>query len=794
MDKCHFIGIGGIGMSGLAQILLHNKIAVSGSDIQETPLTRNLHEKGAKIFIGQNERNIDAGMTVVYSSGIHKDNPEYQAAIEKKCKMLHRSELLQHIMSGFKTLAVTGTHGKTTTSSLLTTVLHTGSLDPSFAVGGILRQFSTNAKAGKGAYFVAEADESDGTFLKYHPEGAIVTNISADHMDFFGGIEAVIESYKTFIRQVKNPSLLFWCGDDINLKSLKIPGTSYGFNEHNEVQGSHFRQEGWHTYFTITFQGKTYPDIELALTGKHNAQNALAVFGLATRLGVPEDAIRKAFKEFQGVGRRCEEKGTVKTVTVYDDYAHHPKEINATLLAIRQAVEERRLVVLFQPHRYSRTADCLGTYSTIFNHADVLFVTDIYAAGEKPRPGIDSHQIIKEVAPYFPGTIHYSSKEKLIENVLPELRPNDVVVTLGAGDITSMGGQLLNALQNYALKKWRVGLVYGGKSVEHEISLRSARYIFDNLNRELYDVSLFGITRDGSWTLPPDVVELTEQHSIIEHAVIDKILSCDVMFPALHGLFGEDGTIQGFFEMLDVAYVGCCHRAASIAMDKALTKKLMLFSGIPTASFIEVNHPTWLKDPDHLIKRVTEKFSFPVYVKPVHLGSSVGVSRVASINELTAAIEKAFQVDSKIIVENEIVGREIEFAVFGNEFIHVFPPGEILRDGGGVYTYEAKYGSNSFKTAVVSELPSSVIEEGMFLAEKAFEAIEGCGFARIDFFLDKNNHLWLNEINPIPGFTSISLYPKMCEAHGYGIAKLIDKLIGLALQRKSRERSSRIAS
>lgn len=791
MDKCHFIGIGGIGMSGLAKILLNKNVPVSGSDLSESAITKTLHQEGAQIFIGQNEKNIDAAMTVIYSSGINKNNPEYQAALNKNCSMLHRSELLYKLMSEFKALAVAGTHGKTTTTSLLTTVFHEGALDPSFAVGGIVKQFGTNACLGKGSYFIAEADESDGTFLRYHPEGAIITNISMDHMDHFVTIEAVMNAYRTFANQVKNPELLFWCGDDERLASLKLKGKSYGFKDGNDVQGSNFRQQGWKLIFDITFEGKTYSDVEVALTGKHNALNALGVFGIALQAGVPIESIRKAFLQFGGVMRRCEKKGVEQGVLVLDDYAHHPKEINATLLAMRSAVEEKRLIVLFQPHRYSRTEDCLGTYGSIFNNADMLFVTDIYSAGETPRPGITNQRIIDEVKEKFRGPIYPTSRKDLIQNVLPHLRPHDVVVTMGAGDITYAGGELLNALKTYPIKKWQVGLVCGGRSMEHEISLRSAKFIYESLNRDFYDVSIFGITKAGQWSFYPafPTSKTIEGGAPLSESILKQLSACDIIVPALHGTYGEDGTIQGFFDILDLAYVGCSHRASAIAMDKAVTKQIMIFNGIPTSPFIDVQHSQWLREPEHVTRMVAEQLRYPVYVKSVHLGSSVGVTRVANESELPAAMEAGFKHDYKVIIENEIIGREIEFSVFGNEFFYVFPPGEIFREEDKVYTYDAKYGSNSFGTATVAELPKEVVEEGMFMAEKAYEAIECAGLARIDFFLDRDNKIWFNEINPIPGFTSISLYPKMCQAHGIEAGPLLDRLIILGLQRKRVQRN-----
>lgn len=790
MNKCHFIGIGGIGMSGLAQLLLNKNIPVSGSDVAETAMVKTLHKQGADIFIGQNERNIEKGSTVIYSSSIAKDNPEYLAAIDKKCRLIHRSELLRQIMEDYDTLAVTGTHGKTTTSALLAAVLHDGGLDPSFAVGGVLPQFGSNAQLGKGSFFVAEADESDGSFLRYHPKGAIITNIGLDHMDYFGAIETVVQAYQTFISQVQDSALLFWCGDDPRLAALAPQGTSYGLSENSGVQGRDIQQVGWKTYFDICYKGSIYREIELSLIGTHNVRNALAVFGLAMELGVSEHSIRQAFASFGGIKRRTERKGSKKGITVVDDYAHHPKEIATTLAGLRQAVEEKRLIALFQPHRYSRTKDNWNEYRTLFKQVDLLLVTDIYSAGENPIEGVSGESIAAEIKQHTKVPVVYAPRSDLLNQLLPLLRPHDVVVTLGAGDITSVGDDLLNQLDSFSPKKWRVGLVYGGRSIEHEISLKSARYMHNSLNPSHYDLEFIGITKEGKWLCEDSFPEgnAVTGGAELNESTLNTINSCDILLPVLHGPFGEDGTIQGFFDMLGKAYVGCSHRAAAVAMDKALTKRVMANSGILTSPFIDVSEEEWHHDPGHILEVVKAQLSFPVYVKPIHLGSSVGVARVETPTALSAAIDDAFQHDNKILIENEIVGREIEFAVFGNNTIHVFPPGEILR-GEGVYSFQAKYGDKTFETSSRAELPQEVIDEGMFLAERAYQAIEGSGLARIDFFLDNRQRIWFNEVNPMPGFTPISLYPQMCLAAGYSAEELMNRLICFGFERKRRQKN-----
>lgn len=447
MKRCyHFIGIGGIGMSSLAMILLERGNEVSGSDLVETSITKALIAQGAKVKFGQSAENISPSQTVVFSTGISEDNPEFKAAIKLKCEMEHRSDCLVRLMQQQQAFAVAGTHGKTSTSALLAWTLDASGLNPSFSVGGILQNYQTNGKHGTGQYFVAEADESDGSFTKYNPDGAIITNIGLDHMEHYRSEDALLEAFQKFLSQVRVSEYLFWCGDDVRLKAINPDGISYGFDEGCQVRGSHFRQKGWNTFVDITFQGMLYSDVEVALSGKHNASNALAVFGLARSLGIDVEKIREAFKTFKGVGRRCEKKGEVEGILFLDDYAHHPTEIKATLSAIRQAHPTRRLVVVFQPHRYSRTRDCIGTYGTIFQAADQVVVTDIHAAGEEPIPGVEVSSILKEIDLDATLTCCYFPRKGLAAQLPTLLKKGDIVVTLGAGNITKVGSETLETL------------------------------------------------------------------------------------------------------------------------------------------------------------------------------------------------------------------------------------------------------------------------------------------------------------------------------------------------------------
>ncbi|MCB1119328.1 MAG: UDP-N-acetylmuramate--L-alanine ligase [Chlamydiia bacterium] len=429
----HFIGIGGIGMSGLARILLQKGHAVSGSDLGRTPLIAELESLGATIYPTHDAANITEPCTVVYSSSISETNPEICAAKEWHCPLYHRSVLLAELVNSNQGLVVAGTHGKTTTSALLAATLIDAACDPTWVVGGIVAPYGKNSSGGVGPHVVAEGDESDGTLVQYQPHAAIVTNIGLDHLDHYKTEDNLLNTFQTFIHQVKGE--VFWCGDDQRLKSLTPPGTSYGFNANNTLRIAHIRPSGWQTQFDLITHQKTYSNIILNMIGEHNVLNAAAVFGLALSLNISESSIRHTFATFQGVGRRQEHIPYRDGVTLLDDYAHHPTEILATLRAVRQAIGERKLIALYQPHRYSRMETLLGTLSTCFSSADEVIVTEIFAAGEQPRPGVTSEKVYQEIAQTHP-CCSYVPRNELLTAL--KLHDGDCLITLGAGDITKV--------------------------------------------------------------------------------------------------------------------------------------------------------------------------------------------------------------------------------------------------------------------------------------------------------------------------------------------------------------------
>lgn len=443
----HFIGIGGIGMSALARILLKKGEKVTGSDICESSNLDILRMDGARIFIGHSPKNVKKPDVVIYSTGIPEENPELAYAKKEGFRILHRSQLLAEMVEGYAPVLVTGTHGKTTTASLLAHILLEANMDPSYAIGGYLNGPNSNGRFGKGIYFAIEADESDGTFLNYPSFSAIITNLEPDHMEFWKNEQSLLEAFEKFGNKVGSKKHFFWCYDDMLLRSLKLGGYSYGFDQKAHLVIDNFAQIKWKMIFDLTFEGKHYRNLELPLIGAHNVLNAASVFGLGLKLDIPEKILREAFKTFRGVGRRVEKKGNTEEIEIYDDYAHHPTEIFATLRALKSAVIGRRLIVAFQPHRYSRTKYCLDDFADAFEYADEVILTDIYAAMETPIPEITPEKILDRIKQGGYNPIHFVKRDQIIDYLAGYLKSGDVLITMGAGDITSVGPAVLKKLK-----------------------------------------------------------------------------------------------------------------------------------------------------------------------------------------------------------------------------------------------------------------------------------------------------------------------------------------------------------
>lgn len=439
----HFIGIGGVGMSAVARIMVARDVAVSGSDAKDLPVMRDLAAQGARIAVGYDAANLGDARTVVAGSAIRADNPELVAAREAGLPVLHRSQALAALMGQDRVVTVAGTHGKTTTTSMITVLLKGIGLDPSYAIGAAVPALGVNAASGADDVFVAEADESDGSFLNYAPRIAVVTNVEADHLDHYGTAEAVYQAFDDFTALLPADGLLVVCADDDGAAALADRVTArgstrvlrYGASERAELRLLGTDQDPF-----VRVGEQEYP-LELAVPGRHNQLNALAALGVALELGINAEDALHALKGFRGAARRFEFKGEARGVKVYDDYAHHPTEVRAALSAARSVAGEHRLHVLFQPHLFSRTREFAREFADSLRLADTAVVLDIYPAREDPIEGVTSRLITDPL-----GTEPSAAGAPALEALLATAQAGDIVLTVGAGDVTAYGEQILEAL------------------------------------------------------------------------------------------------------------------------------------------------------------------------------------------------------------------------------------------------------------------------------------------------------------------------------------------------------------
>jgi UDP-N-acetylmuramate--alanine ligase len=448
--KIHFVGIGGIGMSGIAEVLLNLGYAVSGSDLKESDTTRRLASLGGRVAPGHSAENLAEADVVVTSSAVRRDNPEVVEARRRKIPVIPRAEMLAELMRLKYGVAIAGSHGKTTTTSLAAHLLAHAGMDPTAVVGGKVNTFGSNAKLGRGDYMVVEADESDGSFLHIPPTIAIVTNVDPEHLDHWKTPEALRQGFVDFVNRVPFYGLAILCHDHPGVQSL-LPDVesryvTYGESHQADYRADRIEVDGHSVRFDATRRDEPLGRFEVRMVGRHNALNSLAVVALGDEMGIPPDAIRAAFATFDGVQRRFTVRGEAGGVTVVDDYGHHPAEVRATLLGAREAFG-RRVVCLFQPHRYTRTRDLLTEFSTAFDDADVLLLTDVYAAGEEPIAGADSGALADAVRACGHRDVTLVPRAELARAARARLRPGDIVLTLGAGDVTQVGPELLGLLE-----------------------------------------------------------------------------------------------------------------------------------------------------------------------------------------------------------------------------------------------------------------------------------------------------------------------------------------------------------
>jgi len=447
----HLIGIGGIGMSGIAQLLLGRGFTVSGSDLKENKVSDELKRRGARIFLGHSALNIKGADAVIYSSAIKEDNPELKEARKRNILLQQRAEALAGLMQDKTVISVTGSHGKTTTSSLISYLLLEAGLNPTIAVGGILRNIDSNACWGGGEFFVAEADESDGSFLCYRPDYSIITNIDYEHLDYYQNFENEVQAFRKFINQTKKGGSVFGSSDDPVVKKLldEYQGKHilFGLKKDADIYPANITISSLSSQFDCFYQGKLVQRFGLALGGLHNISNSLAVIGLGLELGLDPEVIKRALGGYQGSRRRLEVKFKSSDYLVIDDYAHHPTEIKATLTAIKE-LKAKRVIAVFQPHRYSRTQLLMDEFTRSFNLADYLVLTDIYPAGEKPIAGVNGRTFYARIKESNPAKeVHFLAKQDILNHILEIIKPGDLVIILGAGDIVRTSDELAERIK-----------------------------------------------------------------------------------------------------------------------------------------------------------------------------------------------------------------------------------------------------------------------------------------------------------------------------------------------------------
>jgi len=451
IKKVHFVGIGGAGMSALAKILVEKGYNVSGSDVKESVMTDVLQDLGAKVFIGQRAENVQDTEAIVVSSAIREENPEVVEAKRLGLKRLHRSDVNAFLINNSKGIAVAGAHGKTTTTSMLGVSLDYEGVSPSIIIGGEVDYLGSNAKLGKSDYLVSEADESDGTFLKYYPYIGIVTNVENDHMDHYGTMENIIKAFTQFLNQIREDGWGVVCFDNENIRNIvknvnrKI--VSYAIDHEADYVAANIKADASGTSFDVMHNGDNLGTVKLNVPGRHNVLNAMACVVTGITLGQTVAQMAEGLTMFNGAKRRFQTKGKAQGVWVVDDYAHHPTEIATTLKAARQT-QPKRLVCAFQPHRYSRTQLLQKEYGSCFEGADLLVLTDVYSAGEDPIPGVDGELLVKEVAEQTgQKTVYIKDKKEIAAYLKSIAQEGDLIMTMGAGDIVKCGEELVELLK-----------------------------------------------------------------------------------------------------------------------------------------------------------------------------------------------------------------------------------------------------------------------------------------------------------------------------------------------------------
>ena len=765
IQNIHFVGIGGAGMSPLAKILLLLGYNVSGSDQGTSPIIEELVRLGARVWTdGQRAENVRGADAIVVSTAIPYDNPEVIAAWDLRIPKLHRSDINAALVNEYDGIAVAGSHGKTTTTSMIGVTLDRVGVSPTIIVGGEVPDLGTNAKLGTSRYLVSEADESDGSFLKLRPHVAVVTNVEDDHMDHYGTMEKIIDAFRTFIEQVDEDGTAILCFENEILRKLaaetKRRVISYAIDQEADYRAADIETHGSIISFTVFERGAELGRISLNIPGRHNVLNALACIAVARLADVSFAQIQDALAGFHGAKRRFQTKGKERGVWVVDDYAHHPTEIAVTLTAAR-ATNPKRLICVFQPHRYSRTNLLRTEFGACFAAADLLLLTDVYAAGEAPIPGVSGETLMEEVAKQTGQDAVYLPERADLERYLAQhVRAGDLVITMGAGNIMEVGETLVEQLKNgtAGVGERPIVVVMGGPSTEAEVSRRSGTAILEALRSKDYPAV-------GMELVPTTFAEEIQK------------LNPAIVFNALHGKYGEDGILQGTLDMLGIPYTGSGVRAAALTMDKLSAKRIFRAEGIRTPRFLCIRAG---EHDANIAERIRTEFGLPVVVKAPEQGSSIGVYIVTRAEDLQSAIDEAFSYGSEVLIEEFIRGRELTVVVWGTPTDAEALPVIEITTTSGRYDYASKYTPGASAHIVPAELSAECTAAVQDLAVRAFCACGCTGVARLDVMLGEEGEPYAIEVNAVPGMTATSLVPDAARAVGIEFPELCEKILAMA--------------
>ncbi|MEM4407932.1 MAG: UDP-N-acetylmuramate--L-alanine ligase [Candidatus Caldarchaeum sp.] len=738
----HFVGIGGAGMSALAHILLGQGRRVSGSDVRDSETVRALRRAGARVWIGHSPKHVQGASAVIISDAIDlSQNVEALESRSQGIPAFRRSQVLASLIKDRRVIAVTGSHGKSTTTAALGHILKECGWDPLIVVGANVPAFGKSVYMGKGEWAVVEACEAYDSMHDLTPEWVLLTNLEPEHLDYHATWEGLKDSIARFLRGRK----WVYCAEDSGAQEVALQvegGIPYGF--HYPPLSAEF-QNG-----TLEALGKK---VTLPLLGKHNALNVIGAATVATYLGLKTDEVLDVLHSIPPCARRLELIGVAGGVELYDDYAHHPTEIRATLTAVRESHARRRLIAVFQPHLYTRTQHFLHEFPRALALADVILLTDIYPARESPIPGISSNLIAEELEREGREVIYVPSRHLVARQVAHIAMEGDVVVTMGAGDVEEVPRQILSELRRKR-QPLKVQVFLGGFSAEREVSRVSGFGVVEALRRRGYRISACDPTE--LLFSPQGIRQLTHPNK-----------RPDIVFIAMHGTGGEDGAVQGFLELLGIPYTGSGILAAALSLNKAQTKKLLARHGVKVAEgFLAVQGQD------------IPAVKFPVIVKPNRQGSTVGVNVAHDPSELAKALKIAWKYDPEALIEEFIEGIEVSVPVIADR---AFPPVEI-HPKSGRYDYMAKYTPGATEEIVPARISERAAEEAKQYALIAHQVLGLCDFSRSDFMVEGDRLVFL-EINSIPGLTPTSLLPRSAASVGVSYDDVCELILLSALKR-----------